>query len=113
MKAGPVPTYEAMPPSTGPKSAPPIASPKTDPIIAPRRAVGAAATSQARPPVHENALENPCANRASSSCQSVSAKPTAVLVTAIEQSPISTVGLTPRRAATIPLGIAARSAPAG
>ena len=71
MNAGPVPTNDAIPPSTGPKSAPPIASPKAEPISAPRRAGGAAATSQASAPVHENALANPCMNRATSSCQSV------------------------------------------
>jgi hypothetical protein len=104
---------DATPPSTGPNSAPPIANPSAVPISPPRRAGGAAATSQASPPVHENALERPWRNRARSTCHSSPATPNAALVAARPQSPATTVGFGPSRAATIPLGIAPTSAPAG
>ena len=113
MNVRPVPAIEAIPPRIGPQSAPPIARPNAVPISAPRRPGGAAATSQASAPVHENELASPCAKRARSSCQTESAKPNAVLVSAMQQRPTITVGLTPARAATIPLGIAPTSAPAG
>ena len=102
--AGPVPVKDATAPSTGPKSAPAIAAPNADPISWPRRPAGAAATSQLRAPVHENALETPCRKRARSSAQTESASPKATVVNASSESPISTVGLTPRRAAAIPPG---------
>src|SRR6266542_38903 len=111
--AGPVPVYDAIAPSTGPKSAPTIAAPNADPISCPRRPGGDAATSQASAPVQENALETPCRNRARLSVQTESARPKATVVTASSDRPISTVGLTPSRAAAMPPGIAATSAPAG
>src|SRR5439155_20784042 len=111
--AGPVPTLDATPPSTGPKSAPAIASPNTVPINSPRRPAGAAATSHARLPVHVKPLERPWRSRAPSSCHALSANPNRTLVTAIEQRPTRTVGLTPRREATKPAGSAPISDPAG
>ena len=78
MNVRPVPAIEAIPPRIGPQSAPPIARPNAVPISAPRRPGGAAATSQASAPVHENELASPCAKRARSSCQTESAKPNAV-----------------------------------
>ena len=76
-KAAPVPVKDATAPSTGPNSAPTIAAPKAEPMRLPRLPAGAAATSQARPPVHENALETPCRNRATSSAKTESARPKA------------------------------------
>ena len=111
--AGPVPVIDATAPSTGPKRAPAIAAPKAEPINCPRLPGGAAATSQASDPVHENALETPCTNRARSSAQTESASPKAVVVTASSVSPIKTVGFTPNRAAAMPPGIAASRAPSG
>jgi hypothetical protein len=111
--AGAVPVKEATAPSTGPNNAPAIAAPKADPINRPRRPAGAAATSHASAPVHENALDTPWRKRARSSDQTESAKPNATVVTARSERPTSTVGLTPTRAANMPLGIPAASAPAG
>jgi hypothetical protein len=111
--AAPVPVYEAIAPSTGPKSAPAIAAPKAEPISCPRLPGGEAATSQASEPVHENALETPCMKRARSSAHTESARPNAAVVNASRNRPISTVGLTPNRAAAMPPGIAASKAPSG
>src|SRR5581483_10012276 len=80
-----VPPTEATPPSTGPSSA----------------------------PVQENALASPCANRARSSCQASVPNPNSAVVAATTVRPIRTVGLTPNRAAAIPLGIEPASAPTG
>ena len=104
---------EATAPSTGPNIAPAIAAPKAEPISRPRRPAGAAATSHASAPVHEKALDTPWRKRARSSAQTESAKPNATVVTASSERPTSTVGLTPTRAASMPLGIPATSAPAG
>ena len=63
-KAGAGPTTEATPPSTGPSSAPAIAEPMAIPISSPRRSRGAAAISQASPPVQANAAPTPWPKRA-------------------------------------------------
>ena len=52
-------------------------------------------------------------NRARSSCQALVASPNNAVVTATPIRPTSTVGLTPNRAATIPLGIAPTRVPSG
>jgi hypothetical protein len=82
------------------------------PISSPRRSRGAAAISQARPPVQASALPTPCPNRAAYSTHADSAKPKATLVATMIASPPSTVGRTPTRTARRPLGIAPASAPA-
>src|SRR5205814_1585302 len=64
-------------------------------------------------PVHENALAIPWQRRARSSSQGTFATPKIAVVTATTIIPTSTVGLTPIRAATTPLGIEPTSAPAG
>ena len=109
----PVPAIAAIPPRTGPRSAPATAAANAWPINCPRRALGELATSQASEPVQENELASPWQNRARSSCQASLARPKAAVVTATIVRPTSTVGLTPTRAATIPLGIAPTSAPSG
>ncbi len=109
----PMPATEATPPSTGPNSAPPTAVANAVPIRRPRRPGGAAATSQAIAPVHENALASPCAKRAASSCHGWSAIPNSTVHVATIVSPSNTVRFAPHRAATTPLGSAPTSAPAG
>ena len=86
---------------------------KAVPIRLPRRPGGDAATSHASAPVQENALASPWRNRARSSCHASFAIPNSTVQKATAVSPITTVGLTPARAATIPLGMAPTSAPAG
>ena len=54
-KAGPVPTWLATAPMTGPSSAPPTAAAKAVPSAAPRRSAVAAAASHASPPAHVHA----------------------------------------------------------
>src|SRR5439155_24321515 len=58
-KAGAVPVYDATAPRTGPNIAPAIATPNAAPISCPRLPGEEAATSQASPPVHVNALDAP------------------------------------------------------
>ena len=111
-KAQPVPTTEAMPPSTGPKSAPPIAAAIAEPISSPRRAGGDAATSHASPAVQVNELDTPWRKRAATSGTYASSTPKANVVTIIPTSPMRTVGFTPRRAAENPPGSAPKNAPA-
>jgi hypothetical protein len=82
-------------------------------MSAPRRPAGEAATSQASAPVQENALARPWQKRARSSCHAVCAIPNRAVVRATTLSPMRTVGLTPSRAATMPLGIEPKSAPNG
>src|SRR4029077_4591202 len=62
--AGPVPTWSAIAPTTGPNSAPPTAAPIAVPIISPRRSGGASVASQAIPPAQVHAPPRPCTNRA-------------------------------------------------
>jgi len=113
LNAAAVPVNDATAPSTGPNRAPAIAAPNAVPISWPRRPGGAAATSHESAPVQENALEMPCKKRATSSAHTELASPNATVVTDSIVSPISTVGLTPSRAAAIPAGMPATSAPAG
>ncbi len=110
---GPVPATVATPPRTGPKRAPATAAANARPISRPFTPAGALATSQASDPVHENELDSPCRNRALSSCHSWSTTPKSAVVIATPTSPTSTVGLTPNRAETMPLGIAPTSVPSG
>ncbi len=112
-KVQPVPAKDATPPSTGPSSAPATAAANAWPISCPRLPEGALATSQASAPVHEKEPASPWQKRARSSSQDDCASPTPAVVAATKVSPTSTVGLTPSRAATIPLGIAPASAPSG
>src|SRR3954453_5235085 len=109
----PMPATDAIPPITGPKSAPTTAVANVRPIRRPRRSAGASATSHAIAPVHENALATPWAKRAASSCHGSVAIPNRAVQSATIESPTITVGFTPSRAATIPLGMAPTNAPAG
>ena len=111
--AAAVPVNDAIAPSTGPNSAPAIAAPKAEPISWPRRPGCEAATSHASAPVHEKALETPWTKRARSRAQTEFASPNATVVAANSERPMRTVGFTPKRAAAIPPGIAASSAPSG
>src|SRR4029453_15456024 len=86
--AGAVPVNDAIAPRTGPKSAPAIAAPNAEPISRPRCPAGAAATNQASPPVHENALDTPWRKRASISNHTESASPKATVVIASSVKPI-------------------------
>ncbi len=65
--AGPVPTWLATAPRTGPSRAPPTAAANAVPSAAPRRSVVAAAASHASPPAHVHAPATPWTNRAESS----------------------------------------------
>jgi SpoIID/LytB domain protein len=107
------PACEATAPSTGPKSAPPVAAANAPPIVVPRRDAGVPATSQASAPVHENALASPWAKRAASSSHGVVAIPNRIVQVATHVSPTSTVGFTPTRDATTPLGSEPIRQPAG
>jgi hypothetical protein len=102
---------EAIPPITGPSMAPKIATPIALPIRRPRVFAGASAISQASPAVHEHELAAPWRRRASTSTDSLSAKPKRAVVIVIPPSPMRIVGLTPSRVARMPAGIPANSAP--
>ncbi len=67
LNTGPVPSTDAMPPSTGPSSAPAMATPSTVPMSCPLRPAGATAMSHASAAVHANALPMPWRKRAVSS----------------------------------------------
>ena len=82
-------------PITGPNSAPPIAAPSALPISSPRRATGASATIQARPPAHEQAPPRPSANRAKSSAAALSRNPNASVDPASSVSPAITATFGP------------------
>ena len=102
---------DAMPPITGPSIAPKIATPIALPISLPRALAGESAISHASPAVHEHELAAPWRKRAVSSSHSLCAKPKSAVVTVMPASPMSIVGFTPRRVASIPAGIPATSAP--
>ena len=102
---------DAIPPITGPSIAPKIATPIALPIRRPRAFAGASAISHARPAVHEHELAAPWRRRASTSTDSLCAKPKSAVVIVMPPSPMRIVGLTPRRVARIPAGIPASNAP--
>ena len=107
------PTTVAAPPSTGPSNTPMIAAASAEPISSPRRSGGAAETSQAMPAAHMQAPPTPWMKRAASSSTMWFANANTRLVTPSSPSPSSSVGLTPQRAASQPLGTAAAKVPAG
>ena len=112
-KAGPVPTWLATAPMTGPRRAPPTAAAKAVPSAAPRRSALAAAASQASPPAQVHAPATPWTNRAVSSSARECAYPKTRLATLMAASPIITAGRTPRRLASTPPGTAPSSVPMG
>ena len=89
--AGPVPTWSAIAPTTGPNRAPPTAAPMAVPISSPRRSGGASVASQAIPPAQVHAPPTPCTNRAETSTTSIEAHPKTSVDTPISASPSRTV----------------------
>ena len=90
-----------------------MAAPSAEPISSPRRSAGAADTSQVMPAAHMHAPPMPWAKRARSSSTMFPANAKARLVTPSSASPVSSVGLTPKRAASQPAGSAPAKVPAG
>ena len=111
--AGAWPTTEAIPPSTGPKSAPTIAAAIAVPIVCPRRSAGASPTSHASPAVHASALPNPWTKRETSRTTIESPVAKTKVVTAIVSKPAIAVARAPNRAVAIPPGRLPTSAPSG
>ena len=110
--AGPVPTTDAMPPSTGPRRAPPTAAPIAMPISSPRRWRGEADTSHVSAPVQAKADPMPWPKRARSSSHSESPHPKMALVAARTSSPTIDVAFAPSLVTIQPDGIAATNPPA-
>ena len=107
------PVAVAIPPRTGPSTRPETAAAIAAPISSPRRSLGAAPISQARPAVQANAPPIPCATRARSRTRIVSPNANARLETPSSARPINIVCRTPIRAATQPEGSEASRVPAG
>ena len=106
------PATLAIAPTAGPSRQPAIAAETAPPITSPRRAAGAVATSQARPPVQASAQPHPCAVRATKMVAASGATPNNTLAADSSARPLSAVALTPIRVTSSPLGTAATSAPA-
>ena len=111
--AGPVPTWSAIAPITGPNSAPPTAAPIAMPSISPRRSGTPTPASQARPAAQVQALPRPWANRAASRTASADAQPKTSVDTLIMARPSSVVRLAPRREVSSPPGSAPIRVPSG
>ena len=90
--AGPVPTWFATIPTTGPNSAPTTAAPSAVPSSSPRRSSGDAVASQARPAAQVQAPPSPWTKRAPSSTTGFVAQPNTRVDALIRASPSRTVG---------------------
>ncbi len=111
--AGPVPTWLAIHPTTGPKSAPTTAEPSAVPSSAPRRSSGAALASHASPAAHVHAPAAPCAKRAASSTAMAEDQPKTSVAALISARPSNATRLSPSRATSRPPGSEPTSVPAG
>ena len=106
------PTSTAIAPTTGPSSAPNTAAPMAVPITSPRRALGVAASSQAKAPAHVKPLPTPCRKRAPASGQKPWANAKPRLARPMSARPTRTARRGPSRAAAAPPGSPPTSAPA-
>ena len=112
-KAGPVPTWPATAPTTGPNSAPITAAARPVPSSSPRRSGGAAVAIQAMAAVQVHAPPRPCTKRAASSTGAAVAKPKTSVDTLIRARPSTATVRSPRRAVRTPLGSAPTRVPSG
>ena len=90
--AGPVPTWLATVPTSGPNSAPTTAAPSAVPSSSPRRSSGAAVASQARAAAQVQAPPRPWTKRAPSSTAALVAQPNTRVDPLISVSPSRTTG---------------------
>ena len=111
--AGPVPTWMAAHPTTGPKSAPTTAAPIAVPSSSPRFSSGALAESQAKPAAHVQAPPSPWTKRAASSTPAVCVQPKTSVAALMSPSPSSATRRSPIRATSTPAGSDPTSVPAG